>query len=150
MFNTIRRAGRKTNNACKGWNSHFKKLLNNVVHPPFYPCIQGLQRDVALADNVIALSRAEHRHRHELRRNFVIAQNNLEGAVTEREVREQCPPVFGNNLPSYSVLVVHVGILFDSKTDSSTTFYLCRNGDELRACFSLCVLCSLILFFYSC
>ena len=83
MFNTIRRAGRKANNACEGWNSHFKKLLNNVVHPPFYTCIQGLQRDAALADNVITLSRAGQRHRHELRQNYVIAQNNLEDAVTD-------------------------------------------------------------------
>ena len=104
MYDSIRQGGRKTNNACEGWNSHFKKLLNNVAHPPLYTCLQGLQRDAALPQNVIVRSQASHRHRHshELRLNYVSAQNNLEDAMTDYANRR-----YANNIGQFLERVFH-------------------------------------------
>ena len=83
MYNATLAGQARTNNACEGWNSHFKKMLNNLVHPPLYTCLEGLQRDTALVNNVVVLSRNGRRHKHDQRQRYLNSQRAILNAVSD-------------------------------------------------------------------
>ena len=77
VHNVTINGGSRTNNICEGWNNGFRSLVGQA-HPPFFKCLEALQRDNAIASTNMVQSLTGTPFRTPVKLSYRRNQRNLQ------------------------------------------------------------------------